>query len=847
MSTRRMAGLSGLAWGILLLIYCPLISQCLKADPYKTLGISRSASDEEIKREYRKLALKYHPDKNPKGQNKFVEVQESYEMLSNPVKKRQYDAGGGTQGGGSRYANSNDWHRHAQQQHQHQQQWQHNEHVEKLLPSDTKPLTLGNFRAGAFYSGKPAFMLVLWSEHSLECRAASGTWEAAWKSIGGGRDGGGFIGMGRVHWRTQRNLVYWLNKALGGWDPLAAELLPVVLGVPRGCTDFDCMRRFRGNADSLAQLTEFVADELLQLPVVPLVTLPGLQAFLAKASLFKVTALAFGKAEGNGALSLRNLAREKEGMVTFARVRAGGSGDGGSKGVDSWATGPEGAAAWSAALGVTLPPPPFAVFLRGPGTVPEVVPLAGAKAAGAELDRAITERGLIWQSLPPLRPSTAVPMGCVPTGGAASGAADLCVVVVSPRGPGQDAARANAYRLLRFIWAYHVAGAPAGASLQPLSRAAAAMDAGKLRIGWLDASTQPGFCAYHFHGRSSSSGGDDDAGSNSPRSSSSPCGVLWWSPAGLRARLTRAAPQPPARLLAFRPAGPAPTQRNKRRPPYLWAALGDKPAADFSDPHLSDGAIAAAAQWLVSALADAASEGHAPAAPAGGGAPERPPPSILKRWHGAPPPPLIVDDAPSVVDMLAAVLSGALRLFARVLSGAAGGWSSLPDGLGQALSVAGMLLVLLVLNTVWYQVAHPANTTGVPPGAAPHSPSWSAAERASQRAAAMERARAADGAAEGVGREGAAGEEGQAQPGGKASAGPARSGGGDGSRSGGGEGDPQQPQPQPPRWQGAGVGGSPGGGRAGHGATPLHEQQGSGLRQRPAAGAGGGSWLWDTS
>eukprot|EP00955_Chlamydomonas_euryale_P045325 353120-Chlamydomonas_euryale.AAC.13 len=42
----------------------------------------------------------------------------------------------------------------------------------------------------------------VWSETSLECRAASPVWENLWSSIGGGRDGGGFVGMGRVHFRT---------------------------------------------------------------------------------------------------------------------------------------------------------------------------------------------------------------------------------------------------------------------------------------------------------------------------------------------------------------------------------------------------------------------------------------------------------------------------------------------------------------------------------------------------------------------------------------------------------------------------------------------------------------------
>src|SRR5512140_216926 len=86
-------------------------------DYYKILGVERGASQDVIKKAYRKLAMKFHPDRNPgdkKAEDKFKEINEANEVLGDPKKRSRYDQLGESysrwqQNGGSGNFNWDDW------------------------------------------------------------------------------------------------------------------------------------------------------------------------------------------------------------------------------------------------------------------------------------------------------------------------------------------------------------------------------------------------------------------------------------------------------------------------------------------------------------------------------------------------------------------------------------------------------------------------------------------------------------------------------------------------------------------------------------------------------------------
>eukprot|EP01036_Dinobryon_divergens_P047105 gene47105-63085_t len=83
---------------LVIVVLCCVLLRAFATDYYKILGVKKSSNEKAIKKAYKKLALKWHPDKNPKNKEaatkKFAEISEAYEVLSDPEKRKNYDLSG---------------------------------------------------------------------------------------------------------------------------------------------------------------------------------------------------------------------------------------------------------------------------------------------------------------------------------------------------------------------------------------------------------------------------------------------------------------------------------------------------------------------------------------------------------------------------------------------------------------------------------------------------------------------------------------------------------------------------------------------------------------------------------
>lgn len=208
--------MAGARWAVALSL---LLAVCaFDKDPYRVLGINRRASADEIKAAYRKLAKKYHPDKNPDddAQQKFLDIGAAHELLSDAKQKSDYDRYGHN---GAPQQNNFDGFRGFSRRGGFNSRWNEYKSQKSFPNSNAVKLTGDNFEFRVQDRGRPdepqVWLIFVFGSYCSLCKRVSVEFENAASSLGP------FVGLGKVHSDYENGL----SRQLG------VHRIPTVVGV----------------------------------------------------------------------------------------------------------------------------------------------------------------------------------------------------------------------------------------------------------------------------------------------------------------------------------------------------------------------------------------------------------------------------------------------------------------------------------------------------------------------------------------------------------------------------------------------------------------------------------------
>ncbi|XRB18874.1 J domain-containing protein [Pseudoscourfieldia marina] len=306
---------------LLLSTVCLSTAITKRTSPYDVLQVPHRASLDQIKQAYRVRAKLAHPDKPGGNEELFREVQEAYEVLSDPERRRTYDATGfRTQEeqrdaerqyassrrnmyyGGSAHPEGFGGFRHPDQEfsrHASSRQQQHHRmfvnfgqrFFQEPLASRSAELTARTFGTAVFRRASPettAALVQIYHEGVAACHRVSPQWERVHSALND------LAVVGRVHATREAALAaelapgsnaaaFFMHDSYEERQGFRADELPAFVGFRPGCVHFACRRYFRPDkrADDLAEaLQQFVVDDLMRLPPVRRISLHDVEAWL---------------------------------------------------------------------------------------------------------------------------------------------------------------------------------------------------------------------------------------------------------------------------------------------------------------------------------------------------------------------------------------------------------------------------------------------------------------------------------------------------------------------------------------------------------------------------------------
>ncbi|KNA20336.1 hypothetical protein SOVF_052980 [Spinacia oleracea] len=435
------------------------------ASHYDVIGVSRLSSIEEVKAAYDNLASKWNSGAELPTTNDFIKIRYAYELLTDPLWKRDYDLFG-------------------IDEHQDvlENILQYNSDKEYSLvnlpllvgPADSLDIDFDSNSAGDFQSivgGQRPRLIQVYSNGSNLCKQFSRNWKKIGTLLGEIADTG-VVELGEVKLASQ------LAEKKTTGQLFFRNGLPSLIAVPQGCKTSNCLVRYEGDL-SVDAVTDWFAITILRLPRIPYYTKDTLvPRFLAKSSYHKVKVLFFSDTGMRATPFMRQLARNYQDYASFACVL--------------WRE--EEYTYWSSIYDVESAP--ATVFLRDPGTKPLVV--YGAVNSSWFVD--VMEDNKLHE-LPQLRTMTSMELGCDSRGYSRAGTNTkiwYCAIVVGRASPELNEMREVLRRAQQTLSEKSYPDAPYSDELE--AHSATALKDKRLTLTWMDGEVQKNLCMFYIGG-----------------------------------------------------------------------------------------------------------------------------------------------------------------------------------------------------------------------------------------------------------------------------------------------------------------------------------------------------------
>ncbi|TYH80235.1 hypothetical protein ES332_D03G118700v1 [Gossypium tomentosum] len=446
-----------------------LLPRAFPPSHYDVLGLKTYCSMEEVKEAYENLESKWNSGLEVPTTTEFIKIRYAYELLTNPIWKRNYDVFG---------INEQD---HVLEKLSQQYAGEKFSNIAlpllRTVASDTgdyafNVITSKEFQS-MFQDSKPWLLQVYSSGSNQSAQFAN-----SWKRIAALLNGVANIGMVELG-EVQVAAYLSERKPMGRF--FFRNGLPSVVAFPSGCKTSDCLIRFEGEL-SVDAVTDWFAMAVLNLPRIFYYSKESLgPRFLAKSSPHKVKVIFFSKTGERATPAIRQAARDYWNYATFACVL--------------WRE--EEFSVWWNTFGVESAP--AVVFLKDPGLKPLVY--HGSVNDSWFLD--VLEQNK-QQELPQLRSLTSEELGCDARGYSRAGRDTLtwyCAILAGRLGPELDSMRETMRRVQETLSKSSVL--KAASEDEHSITAAVALKSKRLTLSWLDGETQKNYCFFYLNIESS--------------------------------------------------------------------------------------------------------------------------------------------------------------------------------------------------------------------------------------------------------------------------------------------------------------------------------------------------------